>query len=105
MSRFVIAAYRPKPGREAELDQLVAGHVFLLRAEGLVTDRPAYVMKSQDGTVIEVFEWKSKEAIAEAHQNADVASLWARFEACCTHVPLSDLDECRALFAEFSPVA
>ena len=105
MSRFVIAAYRPKPGRETELDQLVAGHVFLLRAEGLVTERPPYVMKSSDGTVIEVFEWKSKTSIDEAHHNDDVKTLWARFEECCTHVPLSNLDECRALFAEFSPVS
>ena len=104
MSRMVIAAYRPKPGREAELDELVAGHVFLLRAEGLATDRPHTVMKAADGTVIEVFEWKSKDAIDEAHRNEDVRSLWGRFEECCTHVPLSAVDECRALFAEFSPV-
>jgi hypothetical protein len=55
--------------------------------------------------VIEVFEWKSKTSIDEAHHNDDVKTLWARFEECCTHVPLSNLDECRALFAEFSPVS
>jgi hypothetical protein len=34
----VLAVYRPKPGKAAELDRLVAGHLAILRAEGLACD-------------------------------------------------------------------
>ncbi len=37
---IVIVAYRPKPGKDADLLQLTREHVPLLRAEGLVTDHP-----------------------------------------------------------------
>lgn len=68
MGRFVIVAYRPRPGREAALDALVEKHVRVLAEERLVTDRVPCVMKAADGTVVEVFEWASAEAIARAHQ-------------------------------------
>ncbi|WP_297535050.1 hypothetical protein, partial [Nitrobacter sp.] len=35
-----------------------------LRAEGLVTDREPIIAVAADGTVIEVFEWVSQEAIS-----------------------------------------
>jgi hypothetical protein len=59
MGKFVIVAYRPRPGKEQELLQLTREHLPILRSEGLATDRPSYVMKSADGTIVEVFEWKS----------------------------------------------
>ncbi len=104
MSRFVIAAYRPKPDKQAELEELVRGHVFFLHAAGLATNRPPYIMKAKDGTIVEVFEWVSAEAIEAAHDNQDVKALWAQFDACCTHVTLGSLEECGKLFAEFEPV-
>jgi|GEM_PF-6963213 len=41
MGRFVIAACRPKPGRAAALDAVVAGHRSVLRGEGLGISQPA----------------------------------------------------------------
>ncbi|HEY1580986.1 MAG TPA: hypothetical protein VGF82_28290 [Terracidiphilus sp.] len=38
-------------------------------------------MRSADGTIIEIFEWVSQEAIAGAHSNSVVLALWKRFEA------------------------
>ena len=46
MGQFTIAVYRPKPGKEAELLQVVKEHVPTLRREGLATDRVAHVMKA-----------------------------------------------------------
>jgi hypothetical protein len=34
---IIIVAYKPKPGKEAELQQLTREHVPLLRSEGLAT--------------------------------------------------------------------
>jgi quinol monooxygenase YgiN len=75
----VIVAYRPKPGKEQELLKLVRERVPTLRKEGLVTDRVPAVMRAKDGTIIEVSEWKSRQAIDAAHKNPNVLAMWERF--------------------------
>lgn len=102
--RMVIVAYRPKPGKEEVLLSEVRDHVHLLRSEGLATDRPATVMRARDGTLVEVFEWASPAAIAEAHSNPRVQAMWGRFAACCDTIPLSSLAEAGEMFAEFEAV-
>ena len=104
MGRFVVVAYKPKIGREKELMAAVEKHLRVLEAERLVTDRPAYAMRAADGTVVEVFEWKSAEAIAAAHSNPAVQALWAEFGAACDYVPLTALPEAHQMFAEFDAV-
>jgi hypothetical protein len=80
-------------------------HQPVLRGEGLVTERPANVMRAQDGTLLEVFEWQSQAAIDAAHTNPRVLALWQRYAACCDYVTLGDLAEARAMFPGFAPVA
>ncbi len=104
MGRFVIVAYTPKPGMAEQLMAAVRKHLRVLRAEELVTDRPASVMRAGDGTILEVFEWRSADAIAKAHKTPAVQALWAEFGAACDYRPLSGLAECQQLFAEFEPV-
>lgn len=104
MGRFVIAAFKPKPGREPQLLAVVERHWRALQAEGLVTERPRQAMQAADGTVLEVFEWRSPEAIEQAHHNPAVRALWADFEAACEYVPLSGLAEAQHPFSEFNPL-
>ncbi len=66
MSRCVIAAFKPKPGMQHALLAVVEKHWRVLQAQGLVTDRPRYAMQAGDGTIVEVFEWRSAEAIEQA---------------------------------------
>ena len=100
----VIVAYRPKPGREQELLEIVRSRVPTLRQEGLVTDRVPVLMRAKDGTLIEVSEWKSHEAIEAAHKNPRVLALWDRFFAVCDCVPLKTVPEAETMFAGFEPV-
>lgn len=104
MGRFVIVAYAPKAGKADQLLAAVRKHLQVLQAENLVTDRPAYVMRAADGTIVEVFEWRSAEAIAKAHSTPAVQALWAEFGAACDYRPLSGIAECQQMFAEFEPV-
>src|SRR6266496_4987207 len=78
-SVIVIVAYRPKPGKETELLDLMGNRVPILRKEGLVTDREPIIMRARDGTIIEVSEWKSREAIDAAHRNPNVLAMWEKF--------------------------
>ncbi len=100
----VIVAYRPKPGKENELLELVRNRVPTLRKEGLVTDRVPAIMRSRDGTIVEVSEWKSQEAIDAAHRNPNVLAMWDKFFAICECVPLNTLPEAADMFAGFTPV-
>ena len=103
MGDMVIVGYRPKPGREAELLALVREHVPGLRDLGLATHRPALAMRAQDGTIVEVFEWREG-AIAKAHENPAILAMWERYAAVCDYVPLEQLSETKALFAQFEPI-
>ena len=105
MGRCVIVAYTPKPGRDQQLLAVVKKHVDVLQAQSLVTDKPPYVMRAQDGTILEVFEWRSADAIEKAHANPAVLALWGEFEAACDYTPLSKLKEASDMFAEFETVA
>jgi hypothetical protein len=104
MGVMVIVAYRPKAGKEAMLLDLTKEHAPILRRLGLVTDRPAYAMRALNGTIIEVFEWKSKEAIEAAHTNPDVLKMWERYAEACEYTPLINVKECSDLFAGFEPI-
>jgi hypothetical protein len=104
MGRFVIVAYAPKEGRHEQLLSAVQKHIYVLKSEDLVSDRPAYAMRAADGTIVEIFEWKSSDAIAKAHTLPSVQELWGEFASCCDYRPLNSLAECQQLFAEFDPV-
>ena len=105
MPEIVFALYRPKPGREAELDAIVKGHVPALRKLGLVTDRaPIVACSRKDGTIVEVFEWASAEAIARAHRDPAVQAIWARFGECADYPGFGQLAEANEPFAGFEPV-
>ena len=101
---IVIVAYRPKLGKEKELLELVQSRVPTLRKENLVTERAPTIMRARDGTIIEVSEWKSQEAIDAAHKNPNVLAMWNKFFALCDCVPLNTLAEAEEMFAGFEPI-
>jgi hypothetical protein len=99
-----VACYKPRTGCEESLLELVRNHLPPLRAAGLVTDRLSIVMRTADGTIVEVFEWVSQEAIAGARHNPAVIDLWNRFAAvCCYEIP-STISEFQNMFSHFEPV-
>ena len=104
MGSISVACYKPRPGCESALLELVRNHLPPLRAVGLVTDRQSIVMRTADGTIVEVFEWVSEEAIAAAHHNPTVLVLWKHFEALCTYEIPSKISEFQQMFSHFEPV-
>src|SRR3954447_18920365 len=104
MGSIAVACYRSRRGCEQALLDLVRNHLPPLRAEGLVTERAPIVMRTADGTIVEVFEWVSKEAIAGAHSNPVVLDLWKKFEAVCFYETPSNLPEFQNMFAHFEAI-
>jgi hypothetical protein len=103
MGRIVIVAYKPKPGKAGALKELTKTHVARLHKEGLVTDREPIIVEAADGTIIEVFEWLSAEAIQQAHQNPEVQKMWGEYAEVCDYVPLNTVPETGNMFADFTP--
>ncbi len=105
MSVMVIACYRPKPGKDAELLELMKTHLPTLRAEGLVGEGPSLCGRAADGAFVEVFCWKSQDAIDSAHANANVLAMWDKYAEVCDFVTVGDLDEAKQMFSPFTPVS
>jgi quinol monooxygenase YgiN len=72
---IAVVAYRLKPDKETELLELVRNRVPTPLKEGLVTNRKPTITRSRDGTIVEVSEWKSQEAIDAAHKNPNVLAM------------------------------
>lgn len=104
MGRIVIVAYKPKEGKGEELKALMKTHMPRLRAERLVTDRESIIAEAADGTIVEVFEWLSDEAIRQAHENANVRQMWSEYFAVCDCIPYGNLAEAALTFPGFKPL-
>ena len=104
MGVIVMACYRPKTGKEAGLKELMKTHLPRLKAEGLVTARESIMMEAEDGTIIEVFEWLSQEAIQNAHTNPAVLQMWGEYAEVCDYVPVGTVAEANNLFSSFKPI-
>lgn len=79
-------------------------HVATLRGEGLATSRAPILMRAKDGTVIEVFEWVSQEAIDRAHTNPVVLAMWERYGQVCEYIKIGDVPEASEMFSGFEPL-
>jgi hypothetical protein len=102
--RIVIVAYKPLPGKYAALEALVSTHHARLFKEGLVTNRPPVTIVGADQTIIEIFEWVSKETINAAHSNPAVLAMWQEFSAVCEYIPAGQVKEFQSMFSEFTPL-
>jgi quinol monooxygenase YgiN len=79
-SEVVICTYRIKRRREAAFLKILSRHWPTLRRLGLATRQPATVYRGADKSkktfFIEIFTWKSGEAMEAAHQSPEVMAVW-----------------------------
>jgi quinol monooxygenase YgiN len=105
MSAFVfMALYRPKPGKENELKEVLKVHIPVFREERLLTNRELLTLQAEDGTIIEIAEWKSSEAIDKAHQSEKVMAVWDKIGAAAELTNLSSLTEAQYPFPNFKAI-
>ncbi len=102
--QVVFALYKPHEGKDADLRRLLADHVSTLRRLELATDRPTIVVKSKNGTYIEIFEWSTEQAAGLAHHHPEVAKVWEAFGKVCDLKTLDSLEETKGMFPHFEPV-
>lgn len=83
------------------LIEILKRHVPTLRKYGLIEDTPAYLLQSEDGTLIETFEWKDEKAMHVAHEHPAIRTIWGEMEGICTFPSLQDLPESKNRFPGF----
>lgn len=77
----MICTYRPKPGKEKALFELVKKHWPTLHRAGLATSEPALVYRASDKHMhrdyfVEIFSWVDEKASRTAHESPEVMSVW-----------------------------
>jgi hypothetical protein len=96
-----MALYRPFPGKEEELWEILRHHFPTLQREGLVTEQELLTLQASDGTIIEIFEWCSEEAKEKAHASAAVMEIWNKMMTVAEMTSLSTLPEAQRPFPNF----
>ena len=100
---IVFALYKPHQNKENELKMLILKHVPILKSNKLIERNPVLV-QSKNGIYIEIFEWKSNDAVEEAHENHEVQKLWDKMEKVCDFTNLESIEEVREYFPQFKPI-
>lgn len=92
-----ICTYKVKPGKEAEMERLLALHWPALHGAGLVTDERARVFRGlpsgkpgdkhgAERTYVEIMVWKDRKSPELAHQTPAVMAVWEPMGAICEHM-------------------
>jgi hypothetical protein len=102
--KMFFALYRPHPGKDAELRQLIAEHVPTLRRLELITDREAVLVKAKDGTYLEICEWRTSNSSTQAHEHPEIAKIWEAMGKIADFPALEGLQEAKQRFPNFEPV-
>ncbi len=105
-ANHVIAIYRPKKGKAAALLALVRSHHARLVALGYAAPGDALVLRSpKDGTLLEIFAWRSDAHVARAHKDPAIMRLWGAFAKVCDYGTPAGLAEAESMFPHFEMVA
>jgi quinol monooxygenase YgiN len=100
---ITMALYQPHVGKEEQLNDVLKKHIKTLEAENLITSREPIRAVASDGTVIEIFEWKSEQAKDAAHESPVVMKVWNEIMEIAEIKSLSSLEESKHPFPNFAP--
>lgn len=83
----VICTYDVKPDQRHAFRALLARHWSTLNEAGLVSGAPSRLLTGYDDgkedRIVEIFDWKSREASATAHQLPEVMAVWEPMGQMC----------------------
>jgi len=100
---ITMALYKAHDGKEKSLNEILNIHVRTLEAEDLITSREPIRAQAADGTILEIFEWKSENAKDAAHESPVVMKIWNEIMEVAEIKSLSSLNESNHPFPNFAP--
>lgn len=88
-----ICTYKVKPGKEAEMEELLRKHYPALLKAGLVDEEPPQIFRGlpdkhhgAEGVFVEIFAWKDPRGPEIAHETPEVMAVWEPMGAICEHM-------------------
>jgi hypothetical protein len=78
MHHIALILYSPRKGREQELIEMLQHNIPVMRKLGLVTDREQILAGTKDGSIIQIFEWKSQDSQEQAMAHPVVQEMWLK---------------------------
>jgi hypothetical protein len=103
-TELALAAYRPRSGQEEAVAQLLREDLATLRRRGHVTSRPAPLIRTDRGELLVVLEWSSDHAVADAHEDSEVLSVWRRKDELAEYIEPRELSGADVPFARWTIV-
>ena len=103
-SKLTIAIYKPKSDRDDEMLEVLKSHTPLLKELGLISNKPAYLARSSNGHIIEIFEWLNEEAKVIAHSHPLLQPVWSKMMEICEFPSFSELPESASSFPNFETI-
>ena len=101
-TNFTMPLYRATNKKnQMLLFEILKNHIPTLRKYELISDSPAFLLQSKDGTIIETFEWKDENAKRAAHEHPAIRTIWGEMEGICEFPSLGDLPESKTRFPNF----
>lgn len=101
---IAFAMYQPKKGKSAALKKILKDHIPTLRRLELITKNSAYMVESENGTIIEIMEWKGAAAKKAAHQHPAIRAIWGKMTGICSFPAMKDLPEALHSFPNFNVI-
>lgn len=99
---FVFALYRPtNEDNQSKVVEILKKQILTLRKYELIKDTSAYLLQSENGTIIQIWEWQSKRAMKVAHEHPAIRTIWGEMHGICEFTSLKDLPESATRFPAF----
>jgi len=103
-TQLAFSVYRPRSGCTDEFLLLLREELATLRRRGHVTERPAPVVRAEDGELLVVLEWSTEHAVDDAHADPEVLAVWDRKAQLADYITLPDLARSDVPFARWTVV-
>jgi hypothetical protein len=78
MRHIALILYSPRKDREQELVEMLQNNIPVMRKLGLVTDREQIIARTKDGSILQVFEWKSEDSQDQAMAHPVCQEMWLK---------------------------
>ncbi|QWT21786.1 hypothetical protein KPL74_07205 [Bacillus sp. NP157] len=101
MATSIIVGYRPFPGRTELVVAILLEIYEAMQRAGLITARRPWIMRSEDGNVVAAFEMTNEYSFAASEKIREVAALRIRLMGVAERMPLAEMRESSAPYAEF----
>ena len=101
---IAIGAYRVHEGNDEQFLEALRQDLVTMRAEGLISDWPAMILKAGPDVYLQLVEWADADAPARSSANERVMAIWTKKRTLADYLSLSEVPGADRLFPSFEEI-